>query len=134
MLGGGVIDRRSFSSTGLWHQPARFDRLTAALRAHGIGVHVPRLHRGSLTNDTAAVWIVVAALPVAPVVLWHSYGASVITGLDRIRHLTDVAAFVPAAVESGALLGGTGAFVNDQVRRNADGTISIPIDRAREVL
>ena len=69
---------------GLWHQPAQFDRLTAVLRAHGIGVHVPRLHRGSLTNDTAAVQKVVDALPVARIVLGHSYGDSVITGLDRV--------------------------------------------------
>ena len=119
---------------GLWHQPAHFDRLTAVLRAHGIGVHVPRLHRGSLANDTAAVQSIVAALPVAPVVLGHSYGGSVITGLDRVRHLIYVAAFVPAAGESGALLGGTGALVNDAVRRNADGTTSIATERAREFL
>ena len=69
---------------GLWHRPAHLDRLTAFLRAHGIGVHVPRLHRGSLTNDTASVQSVVDALPVAPGVLGHSYGGSVITGFDRV--------------------------------------------------
>ncbi|TFD07605.1 alpha/beta hydrolase [Cryobacterium sp. TMT1-66-1] len=119
---------------GLWHQPAHFDRLTAVLRAHGIGVHVPRLHRGSLTNDTAAVQSVVDALPVPPVVLGHSYGGSVITGLDRVRHLVYVAAFVPAVGENGALLGGTGALVNDAVRRNTDGTTSIPAEHARGLL
>lgn len=119
---------------GLWHQPAHFDRLVGVLRANGVVVHVPRLHRGSLANDTAAVQEVVDALPVAPVVLGHSYGGSVITGLDRVRHLIYVAAFVPAAGESGALLGGTDALVNDVVRHNEDGTTSIPIEHAREVL
>ena len=54
--------------------------------------------------------------------------------LDRVRHLIYVAAFVPAAGESGALLGGTGALVNDAVRRNTDGTTSIPAEHAHEFL
>lgn len=119
---------------GLWHQPAHFDRLAGVLRAQGAVVHVPRLHRGSLARDTAAVQSVVDGLPVAPVVVGHSYGGSVITGLDRVRHLVFVAAFVPAAGESCALLGGTDALVNDAVRHNEDRTTSIPVERAREVL
>jgi pimeloyl-ACP methyl ester carboxylesterase len=119
---------------GLWHQPAHFDRLADSLRGHGITVDIPRLHRGSLAADTAAVQEMVDGCRVPPVVLGHSYGGSVITGLERVRHLIYVAAFVPAAGESGALLGGANALVNDAVQHNDDGTTSIQPGRAREVL
>lgn len=119
---------------GLWHQPAHFDRLAESLRGHGLTVHVPRLHRGSLAADTAAVQKVVDACPVLPVALGHSYGGSVITGLERVRHLIYVAAFVPSAGESGALLGGAVPLVNDAVQINDDGTTSIDAERAPEVL
>jgi pimeloyl-ACP methyl ester carboxylesterase len=119
---------------GLWHQPAHFDRLADSLRGHGFIVHVPRLHRGSLAEDTAVVQKVVGGCRVPPVVLGHSYGGSVITGLDRVWHLIYVAAFVPAAGESGAMLGGADALVNDVVQHNEDGTTSIQPGRAREVL
>ena len=119
---------------GLWHQPAHFDRLADDLRRRGTSVHVPRLHRGSLAADTAVVQEVVDGCLVRPVVLGHSYGGSVITGLDRVRHLLYVAAFVPAAGESGAMLGGPSALVNYAVRNNEDGSTSIHPGRAREVL
>lgn len=119
---------------GLWHQPAHFDLLARDLRGQGVTVHVPRLHRGSLAADTAAVQSAVDGCREAPVVLGHSYGGSVITGLERVRHLVYVAAFVPAAGESGALLGGATALVNEAVRHNGDGTTSIAPERAREVL
>lgn len=119
---------------GLWHQPAHFDRLADALRRRGVTVHVPRLHRGSLAADTAAVQEAVDGCLRPPVVLGHSYGGSVITGLNRVRHLIYVAAFVPAAGESGAMLGGDAALVNEAVRHNADGTTSIMRERAGQVL
>lgn len=118
---------------GLWHQPAHFELLTEELRARGASVRVPRLHRGSLAADTSAVQEAVDECPTPPLVLGHSYGGSVITGLERIRHLVYVAAFVPAAGESGALLGGPDAPVNEAVRRHNDGTTSIRPERAREV-
>lgn len=119
---------------GLWHQPAHFDRLADVLRKQEVTVHVPRLHRGSLAADTAAVQEVVDACAAAPVAFGHSYGGSVITGLERIRHLVYVAAFVPAAGESGALLGGAGALVNHAVQQNDDGTTSIRPEMASDVL
>jgi hypothetical protein len=70
----------------------------------------------------------------APVVLGHSYGGSVITGLHGVSHLIYLAAFVPAEGESGSLLGGSAALVNEAARHNDDGTTSIRPDRAREVL
>jgi hypothetical protein len=77
---------------------------------------------------------VVDACRMAPVPLGHSYGGSVITGLERVRHLIYVAAFVPAAGESGALLGGADALVNKAVQHNDDGTTSIDPGQAREIL
>lgn len=119
---------------GLWHQPAHFEPLAEALRGLGATVHIPRLHRGSSANDTAAVQEEVDACAEMPILVGHSYGGSVITGLERVRHLVYVAAFVPAAGESGALLGGAGALVNDAVQQNDDGTTSIRPERAAEVL
>ncbi|MBT2555546.1 alpha/beta hydrolase [Arthrobacter sp. ISL-5] len=119
---------------GLWHQPAHFDQLADDLRRLGATVHVPRLHRGSLAADTAVVQETVDGCLAPPVVLGHSYGGSVITGLERVRHLMYVAAFVPAAGESGAILGGPSALVNDAIRHNEDGSTSIQPERAREVL
>lgn len=119
---------------GLWHQPAHFDRLAEELRAQGATVHVPRLHRGSLAADTLAVQATVDGCLAEPVAVGHSYGGSVITGLERVRHLVYVAAFVPAAGESGALLGGAGALVNAAVQRHEDGSTSIRPEQAREVL
>lgn len=119
---------------GLWHQPAHFGRLADVLRRQGITVHVPPLHRGSLAADTAAVQEVVDVCVEPPVVLGHSYGGSVITGLERVGHLVYVAAFVPASGESGALLGGAGALVNHAVQQNDDGTTSIKPEMAGDVL
>jgi len=119
---------------GLWHQPAHFDRLAEELRGQGASVHVPRLHRGSLAADTSAVQETADRCLTEPVVVGHSYGGSVITGLDRVAHLVYVAAFVPAAGESGALLGGAAALVNEAVDRHEDGTTSIRPERARELL
>jgi pimeloyl-ACP methyl ester carboxylesterase len=119
---------------GLWHQPAHFDQLAANLSLLGASVHVPRLHRGSLAADTAVVQEVVDGCLLPPVVLGHSYGGSVITGLERVRHLMYVAAFVPATGESGSMLGGPSALVNDAIRHNDDGSTSIQPERAREVL
>ncbi|MFB0838208.1 alpha/beta hydrolase [Arthrobacter sp. E44] len=119
---------------GLWHQPAHFDRLAEALREQAVTVHVPRLHRGSLAADTAAVQEVVDACHVPPVAVGHSYGGSVISGLQRISRLVYVAAFVPTAGESGASLGGPGAAINSALQHNDDGSTSIQPGLAREAL
>jgi len=119
---------------GLWHQPAHFDRQAGALQAQGVTVHAPRLHRGSLADDTAAVQEIVDACRVPPVVLGHSYGGSVITGLERAGHFVYIAAFVLAPGESGAELGGPDALVNKAVQENDNGTTSIRLGMARELL
>jgi pimeloyl-ACP methyl ester carboxylesterase len=87
---------------GLWHDPGHFDLVAGPLRAAGTVVVVPQLHRGSLEADTAAVQAAVDALPEPPLVLGHSYGGSVITGLTGAGHLVYLAAFVPDEGESAA--------------------------------
>jgi pimeloyl-ACP methyl ester carboxylesterase len=108
--------------------------LEEALVERGITVKSPRLHRGSLVEDTLAVQEVVDASRIAPVVVGHSYGGSVITGLLGIHHLVYVAAFVPDTGESGASLGGKSALVNAAVTTSADGSTQITASKAREYL
>ena len=115
---------------GLWHVPAHFDLVTAPLRAAGVEVTVPQLHRGSLAADTAAVQEVVDAMAAPPVVLGHSYGGSVITGLTGVGHLVYVAAFVPDHGQSAASLGGADAPVGAAVRRRSDGWSEVDPDLA----
>jgi pimeloyl-ACP methyl ester carboxylesterase len=119
---------------GLWHQPAHFDRLVAALRRHGFVTHVPRLHRGSLDADTTAVQRVVSACEVPPLVLGHSYGGSVVTGLTGAAHLLFVAAFVPSQEESAASLGGEHPLVSPAVAKHVDGSTTIRSHLARAYL
>ncbi|RKN69645.1 alpha/beta hydrolase [Microbacterium sp. CGR2] len=99
--------------------------LAQVLRSRGATVHTPTLHRGSLASDTGAVQAIVDASPAPPIVLGHSYGGAVITGLTGIRTLVYLAAFVPTTGESCASLGG--ALVNDVMQRHpAGGTVIDP--------
>ncbi|MFJ3088310.1 alpha/beta fold hydrolase [Streptomyces sp. NPDC086838] len=75
-------------------------------KRRGVEVAVPGLHHGSLAADTAAVQAVTDALSEPPVVLSHSYGGSVITGIRSAAHLVYLSAFMPDAGESAASLGG----------------------------
>ncbi len=119
---------------GLWHQPAHFALLERALVDRGITVKSPRLHRGSLVDDTLVVQKVVDAGRIAPVVVGHSYGGSVITGLRGIHRLVYVAAFVPDTGESCASLGGKTALVNGAVTTSVDGSTQVTAAKAREYL
>ncbi len=106
---------------GLYHDPRHFDLVAGELRADGVQVAVPELHRGSLPADTEAVQAAVDAMDGPPVVLGHSYGGSVITGLSGAGHLVYLAAFVPAEGESAAGLGGATAFLGSAISRDEDG-------------
>lgn len=92
---------------GLWHEPRHFDLVAEDLRAEGVEVAVPELHRGSLEDDIAAVQAEVDAMGPPPIVLGHSYGGSVITGLSGVAHLVYLAAYAPDEGESPASLGST---------------------------
>jgi pimeloyl-ACP methyl ester carboxylesterase len=105
---------------GLWHQPGHFEEVARRLRHAVVEVSVPELHRGSLAADTAAVQQLVDTMSRPPIVLGHSYGGSVITGLTAIVHLVYVAAFVPTEHESAAALGGP-HLIDTIVHRRADG-------------
>jgi pimeloyl-ACP methyl ester carboxylesterase len=106
---------------GLYHAPQHFDFVARELRAAGVEVLVPELHRGSLQADTDVVQSLVDAAADPPLVLGHSYGGSVITGLAGAAHLVYMAAFVPAEGESAATLGGTTALLRSAIVRCDDG-------------
>lgn len=118
---------------GLFHQPAYMRALADVLRQRGVTVHVPRLHRGSLAADTAAVQRVVERCEDPPVLLGHSYGGAVIAGVHGVRSFVLLAAFVPDVGESCAQLGGPEAPVNTWVRLEPSGRSIIPLQFAHEL-
>ncbi|MFF0508863.1 alpha/beta hydrolase [Streptomyces fimicarius] len=119
---------------GLYHRPEHFDAVAERLRTGGAEVVVPELHRGSLTADTAAVQAVVDSLTEPPLLLGHSYGGSVITGVRGAGHLVHLAAFVPDTGESAATLGGASPRLQDAIVPEPDGSTSLRPDRAVDVL
>jgi pimeloyl-ACP methyl ester carboxylesterase len=118
---------------GLYHRPGHFSPVADRLRATGAHVVVPELHRGSLAADTAAVQAAVDALDEPPVVLGHSYGGSVITGLRGALHLVYLAAFVLDTGESAASLGGASRLLRDAVVPDTAGATRVLPERAGEV-
>jgi pimeloyl-ACP methyl ester carboxylesterase len=87
-----------------------------------------------LAADTAAVQAVIDALPEPPVVLGHSYGGSVITGVHGAGHLVYLAAFVLDAGESAASLGGASPYLQNAIIPEPDGSTSLHPDRAIKAL
>ncbi|MBH0054869.1 alpha/beta hydrolase [Salinibacterium sp. SWN139] len=119
---------------GLWHQPAHLSLVTRELRENGIRVIAPQLHRGSLAADTAVVQDAVDACASPPVVMGHSYGGSVITGLRDAHHLVFVAAFVPDSGESSASLGGPEPLIKPALITTSDGSTRVDPSKAGEYL
>ncbi|MER6601437.1 alpha/beta hydrolase [Streptomyces parvus] len=119
---------------GLYHRPEHFDAVAHRLRSSGVEAVVPELHGGSLAADTEAVQAAVDALHEPPLLLGHSYGGSVITGVRGARHLVYLAAFALDAGESAAALGGASALLRDAIRPEPDGSTSLRPDRAADVL
>ncbi|MFD9100284.1 alpha/beta hydrolase [Streptomyces virginiae] len=119
---------------GLYHRPEHFGVVAERLRTDGTEVAVPELHRGSLAADTAAVQAVIDALPEPPVVLGHSYGGSVITGVRRAAHLVYLAAFVLDAGESAASLGGASQQLKDAIVAEPDGSTTLHPSLAMDTL
>jgi len=119
---------------GLYHRPEHFALVAEPLRSAGTEVVVPELHKGSLSADTAAVQAVIDSLPEPSIVLGHSYGGSVITGLHESGHLVCLAAFVPAVGESAATLGGTSPQLQDAINPEPDGSTGLYPDRAAGTL
>ncbi|MFJ8007769.1 alpha/beta fold hydrolase [Streptomyces fagopyri] len=115
---------------GLYHRPAHFAAVAERLRTAGSEVVVPELHRGSLAADTAAVQAAIDALREPPIVLGHSYGGSVITGVSGAGHLVYLAAFVPDAGESAAGLGGASPRLQDAIGPGPHGSTILRPDRA----
>lgn len=119
---------------GLYHRPEHFGVVAERLRSTGTEVVVPELHRGSLAADTAATQAAVDALPEPAIVLGHSYGGSVITGVRGAGHLVYLAAFVPDTGESAAGLGGASPQLQAAIKPEPDGSTSLHPDRAVDAL
>lgn len=119
---------------GLYHRPEHFALVAEPLRTAGTEVVVPELHRGSLAADTAVVQEVVDSLPQPAIVLGHSYGGSVITGLHGVAHLVYLAAFVPDAGESAAGLGGASPRLRAAIEPGPGGSTGLHPDRAADTL
>ncbi|MFG2732146.1 alpha/beta hydrolase [Streptomyces canus] len=119
---------------GLYHRPEHFALVAERLRTAAIEVVVPELHRGSLPADTAAVQAGIGSLPEPPIVLGHSYGGSVITGVRGAGHLVYLAAFVPDVGESAVGLGGASPQLKDAITPEPDGSTSLHPDRAADTL
>jgi pimeloyl-ACP methyl ester carboxylesterase len=110
---------------GLWHVPEHVAPLVAALEGRGVPACAPRLHRGSYDADVAAVQAAVDASPAPPVLVGHSYGGAVITGVTGAAHLVYLAAFVPDLEESAASLNGRDGLINAAVRMRDDGETEV---------
>ncbi|RCW39566.1 alpha-beta hydrolase superfamily lysophospholipase [Halopolyspora algeriensis] len=119
---------------GLWHGPQHFDPVARELRDRGITVAVPELHRGSLHADTEVVQAAVDGMSEPPLVLGHSYGGSVITGLAGTGGLVYLAAFVLAEGESVAGLRATTPALNSAVTRREDGATQLDPAKAADAL
>jgi pimeloyl-ACP methyl ester carboxylesterase len=87
-----------------------------------------------LTADTAAVQAAVDVLPEPPLVLGHSYGGSVITGLRGVGRLVYLAAFVPDVGESAAGLGGASNQLKSAIEPRNAGSTRLDPTRAVDAL
>lgn len=117
---------------GMWHQGAHMRLLAQEFESFGARVHAPDLHRGSLIADTYAMQRIVDTCPSPPVVIGHSYGGAVITGLLDVRALVYLAAFVPTTDESCASIGG--ALVDEAIVPHPDGGTIVRPEAARVAL
>ncbi|MFF3157572.1 alpha/beta hydrolase [Streptomyces sp. NPDC057910] len=119
---------------GLYHRPEHFAPVAEHLRTEGVEVLVPELHRGSLCADTHAVQAAIDSLSEPPIVLGHSYGGSVITGVRGAARLVYLAAFVLDAGESAAGMGGASRQLGQAILAEPDGSTSLHPDRAADAL
>ncbi|MDR7300351.1 alpha/beta hydrolase [Haloactinomyces albus] len=119
---------------GLWHDPQHFDLVVRELHAHGVEVAVPELHRGSLQADTEVVQAAVDEMAQPPLVLGHSYGGSVITGLTGVDRFVYLAAFVLAGSEHVAGLRATTRTLDSTVTRREDGATRLDPTKAADAL
>ena len=119
---------------GAWFTGRVWSGVAGRLRGLGIRVAVAELHRGSLAADIAAASQALAEIAeFGPVVACgHSYGGTVITGLDpgRLDHLVYLAAPMPDVGETSLeLLSRYPSGLAAAMLVDADGTATI--DRAQ---
>jgi pimeloyl-ACP methyl ester carboxylesterase len=109
---------------GMWHQPAHFDALRSVLQLSGHVVRAPRLHRGSLARDAAAVQQAIADCSEPPVLVAHSYGGAVAGHTTGARAMLFVTAFVLEVGESCADVAGPPPC-RPAIVSNPDGSTSL---------
>jgi len=79
---------------GSWHQPAHFDDVAERLRREGVDVTVPDVGARPIAEITRTVQEIVDSASEPPVVLGHSYGGVIASGLTGVSHLILLAAIV----------------------------------------
>ncbi|GAB3708306.1 alpha/beta hydrolase [Amycolatopsis oliviviridis] len=79
---------------GSWHQPAHFDDVAGRLRREGVEVTVPDVGARPIAEVTRTVQEIVDSAAEPPVVLGHSYGGVIASGLQGVSHLILLAAIV----------------------------------------
>ncbi|WP_409489717.1 alpha/beta hydrolase [Amycolatopsis sp. cmx-11-12] len=79
---------------GSWHQPAHFDDVAERLRREGVEVTVPDIGARPVAESTRIVQEIVDQAAEPPVVLGHSYGGVIASGLQGVSYLILLAAIV----------------------------------------
>ncbi|MFI6301548.1 alpha/beta fold hydrolase [Amycolatopsis thailandensis] len=79
---------------GSWHQPAHFDDVAERLRREGVDVTVPDVGARPIAEVTRTVQEIVDQAAEPPVVLGHSYGGVIASGLTGVSHLILLAAII----------------------------------------
>jgi pimeloyl-ACP methyl ester carboxylesterase len=121
---------------GAFHGPWCWDKVTERLESKGFAVAVPDLYTGPSPADSGVVQAEVDRLgrqgPV--VVCGHSFGGYPISALEphSVAHLVYLAAFLVDRDDwFGDVPVGLGFF--DMVNSHDDGTMTVKLDRAREL-
>jgi pimeloyl-ACP methyl ester carboxylesterase len=124
---------------GAWYTASSWLGVARRLRELGVPVGVAELHRGSLAADVEAATSALDEMDTAgPVIACgHSYGGTVITGLDpaRVAHLVYLAGPMPDVGETSlGLLASEPTGLVAALRERAAGTTEIDPDLAGDLL
>jgi pimeloyl-ACP methyl ester carboxylesterase len=124
---------------GAWYRASLWSAVAQRLVALGIPVGIPDLHRGSLAADIEAATSALDAIETtSPVIACgHSYGGTVITGLDpaKVAHLVYMAGPMPDVGETSlGLLASEPTGLVAALREQGTGTTVIDPDLAGDLL
>jgi pimeloyl-ACP methyl ester carboxylesterase len=124
---------------GAWYRASLWSAVAQRLVALGIPVGIADLHRGSLAADVEAATSALDAIETtSPVIACgHSYGGTVITGLDpaKVAHLVYMAGPMPDVGETSlGLLASEPTGLVAALREHGTGTTVIDPDLAGDLL